>query len=145
MAKKIDTVQRGQAITAEAWNALIERINQLERDKFSMTLPTRMPKAMLAARPMLLATNWLKQDNETMWRATAYFIDSSTGEADTSGTVDVVAPTYTENKPAGEANKWKFWAVWRKGRWETMQETVETSDLSFNVYTDNDYLVISIE
>ena len=44
MGKEIPTVLKGQAITAEAWNALVARVNQLSADKFNqfaMTTPRR--------------------------------------------------------------------------------------------------------
>ena len=123
MAKTIDTVQRGQTITAEAWNTLVERINRLERDRFIMTAPPRTPKRPLA-KTFVLKTEWEKQDG--IWQADARPIDSATGETDTddSKIVKVYAPLDTGEKPAGEAQKWKFWAIWKNNRWETLQTEI---------------------
>lgn len=132
MAKQIETVQRGQAITAEAWNALVERINRLERDRFSMTVPPRIPKQKLfPAAPFVLYTDWQKRDDDKIkdlvWWAGAHPIDFKTGEIDyeQDNIVKVYAPLNTDDKkPAGSAPDWKFWAIWKDERWVTLQTEI---------------------
>ena len=75
--------------------------------------------------PMRLQTAWSKVNG--IYRATAKFIISDSGTV-SSETVTVYAPTFTSTPP-GKTTVYKFWAVWRNNRWESLQN-VET--LAYN-------------
>lgn len=74
-------------------------------------------------QPFRLQTAWTKSSG--IYRCTAKKITSDAG-AVSSGNFTVYAPTFT-NTPPGEVGVYKFWAVWRNGRWESLQN-VETLD-----------------
>ena len=41
MARQLNTVTKGQPLTAEAWNALVDRVNLLDRQSFDFTVPPK--------------------------------------------------------------------------------------------------------
>ena len=77
------------------------------------------------ALPMRLLTNW-SQNSDGLWQATANPIVSDTGAIDSTTTLNVCVPTAT-SQPRGEATTWRFWAIWRNNRWESIQEPEPTT------------------
>lgn len=70
--------------------------------------------------PMVLNQSWSRPTENDIYSAPCYPLNAN-GAADTSGgTVMVFAPAAI-GKPYGENLSWKFWAVYRNDRWETIQ------------------------
>lgn len=72
--------------------------------------------------PMVLATSWTL-GTDGIYYASAHPLDG-TGTADSTTTVTVYAPANdptTQRAPEGTNQKWRFWAVYRNSRWETIQ------------------------
>lgn len=74
------------------------------------------------ARPMRLQSAWTR-NNDNLWVATACPIISDGGSVDLTTVVNVCCPTAVV-KPEGEPLSWRFWAVFRNGRWESIQHYV---------------------
>ena len=117
MVAKLDDVRKGQLITADAWNTIVERVNTLEAEKarrFDFLAPKK-PKTNIDIRPARLASAWA-QNAAGVWQATANFIVDDV--VDTSSAVDVYAPIATSD-PGGTVNTTRFYVLWR-GRWELL-------------------------
>lgn len=129
MAGTLDYVQRGEAITAEKWNALVERINALEqRPSFGFGVSRRPkgggdPLALVAIRGYYDTNPWglWKQDSKGVWHMpTAKFVDETTlarGAED----VDVYMTRALDDRFKALGNSWfNRWAVYRNKRWELL-------------------------
>lgn len=117
MARQLDTVQKGQALTAEAWNTLVAKVNNLDKQSFDFTVQKRPKGGETRIAPMRLQTDWQQVNGQ--WTATCCEVLQD-GSFDTDHIVDVYAPTFT-SRPNGTALVWRFWALFRNGRWETLQ------------------------
>lgn len=123
MTGTLDYVQRGEAITAEKWNALVERVNALEqRPSFGFGVSRRPRGGGPEIRPCRLVSAWT-QGASGVWQGRAVFIIPETGRPDPSFIFDVYCPAAT-GKPEGEAYSWRFWAAYDKERrrWESLQQ-----------------------
>ena len=123
MAGTLDYVQKGEAITAEKWNALVERINALEQGTCFGFGVTRRPKGGggPVLKPCRLLSSWAQND-AGVWQGRACFIIPETGRPDPSFIFDVYCPA-ASGRPEGEPYSWRYWAAWR-GRWESLQQPV---------------------
>ena len=120
MAGMLDYVRKGEAITAEKWNALVERINALEqRQTFDFSTPQKNRRDNF--QPCRLLSAWA-QDSNGVWKGRAGFINPTTGRPDASYIFDVYCPA-ASGRPEGDPYSWRFWAAWR-GRWESLQQPV---------------------
>ena len=79
--------------------------------------------------PMILNTSWTLGGNGVYY-ADCYKL-TATGATDTSGgVVRVYAPAST-GQPYGTNGQWKFWAVYRNDRWETIQPNFPPVNLDY--------------
>lgn len=132
MAGTLDYVQKGEAITAEKWNALVERINALEqRPNFGFGVHKR-PKGG-GGEPLALvavpgwgwsssgtSTTWTQDANGVYYTTKARIVDETTLQR---GTDNVVA--YMTNVPRTDGFRktlpsiyYNRWAIFRNQRWE---------------------------
>lgn len=111
MNSRIDNVKKGERITAEAWNELVERVNALERRQaFNITVPQKQ-KPIVTLALFAITWNWTNDDNNVPY-ASASPVDTRTG-AVSQDVVTVFAPN---GYGAGQGVE-RRWCVWR-GRWE---------------------------
>lgn len=126
MAGTLDYVHKGEAITAEKWNALVERINALEQETCFGFGVTRRPKGGggPVLKPCRLLSSWAQND-AGVWQGRACFIIPETGRPDPSFVFDVYCPA-ASGRPEGEPYSWRFWAAYDKDRkrWESLQQPV---------------------
>lgn len=115
MSSKLDTVRKGQKITAEAWNELVERVNALERRQaFNFTVPQKQ-KPVVALALFAITWNWTNDANNVPY-ASASIVDTRTG-AVSQDVVTVFAPNGYGSGQGVE----RRWCVWR-GRWELCEK-----------------------
>ena len=127
MAGTLDYVQKGEAITAEKWNALVERINALEQRR---TFDFRAPRKARGGdegdifKPFRLLSTWA-QDSAGVWYGRACYVNPETGRPDATDLFDVYCPA-ASGRPEGEAYSWRAWARFDKKlqRWESLQQPV---------------------
>ena len=92
--------------------------------------------------PMILAQSWSRPTSNDIYRAPCYPLNAN-GAADTSGgTVTVYAPAAID-KPYGENQAWKFWAVYRNDRWETIQPNFPPQEGGGKNYVSGNYIDVS--
>lgn len=141
MAGTLDYVQKGEAITAEKWNALVERINALEhRPNFGFGVHKRPkggggePLALVAIRGYYTNNPWghWVQDSNGVWHMpTAKFVDEITLTRGTEN-VDVYMTRALDNTFKNLGNAWyNRWAVYRNNRWELLDFQWTDSDTQY--------------
>ena len=81
------------------------------------------------ALPMALQSGWIQNANG-LWLATARPIIDDSGAVDTTVLLNVCCPTAT-SRPRGEAGSWRFWAIWRNERWESIQEPGSANQINY--------------
>lgn len=92
--------------------------------------------------PMILNQTWSRPTENDIYRAQCYPLNAN-GATDTSGgTVTVYAPAAI-GKPYGENLAWKFWAVYRNDRWETIQPNFPPQEGGGKNYVSGDYIDVS--
>lgn len=143
MTAKIDNVKKGERITAEAWNELVERVNALEkRQAFNFTVQQR-PRAAkpLVVKPFRLRSYWTKAAG-AVYTAQAIEIDPKT-QANAQGAVLVDVYSVTGGAPPeGAPYSWLFYAVWNeeRERWESLQQPqIKEPAISGDYITVYDY------
>ena len=141
MAGTLDYVQKGEAITAEKWNALVERINALERrPSFGFGVHKRPkggggePLALVAIRGYYTNNPWghWVQDSNGVWHMpTAKFVDEITLTRGTEN-VDVYMTRALDYTFKNLGNAWfNRWAVYRNNRWELLDFQWTDSDTQY--------------
>ena len=141
MAGTLDYVQKGEAITAEKWNALVERINALEqRPSFGFGVHKRPkggggePLALVAIRGYYTNNPWghWVQDSNGVWHMpTAKFVDEITLTRGTEN-VDVYMTRALDSTFKNLGNAWfNRWAVYRNNRWELLDFQWTDSDTQY--------------
>lgn len=136
MAGTLDYVQKGEAITAEKWNALVERINALEqRRSFDFRVPVRVRPQSGGSNVALCSinsNNWTL-DEENYYYTTATLLDAygqSSGK-----TIEVYAPYYATSHPGVVAGS-RWYVVFIDDRWTLIPRSGALSmSLSNNVLT----------
>ena len=92
--------------------------------------------------PMILNQTWSRPTENDIYRADCYPLNAN-GAADTSGgTVTVFAPAAI-GKPYGENLAWKFWAVYRNDRWETIQPNFPPQEGGGKNYVSGTGIIVS--
>ena len=92
--------------------------------------------------PMILNQTWSRPTENDIYRAQCYPLNAN-GATDTSGgTVTVFAPAAID-KPYGENLAWKFWAVYRNNRWETIQPNFPPQEGGGKNYVSGNYIDVS--
>lgn len=92
--------------------------------------------------PMILNQSWSRPTENDIYSAPCYPLNAN-GAADTSGgTVMVFAPAAI-GKPYGENLSWKFWAVYRNDRWETIQPNFPPQEGGGKNYVSGNYIDVS--
>lgn len=131
MNSRIDNVKKGERITAEAWNELVERVNALERRQaFNFTVPQKQ-KPVVTLALFAITWNWTNDANNVPY-ASASPVDTRTGAVGEE-TVTVFAP----NGYGSGQGVLRRWCVWR-GRWELCDKVPDLPNMiksSFNLYT----------
>lgn len=136
MNSRIDNVKKGERITAEAWNELVERVNALERRQaFNFTVPQKQ-KPVVTLALFAITWNW-SNDASGVPYASAKQIDTRT-LAVGNESVTVFAPN---GYGAGSATsaQWR-WCVWR-GRWELCEKSFNPQ---FNWFIQDSALYVEI-
>ena len=122
MTAKIETVRKGQKITAEAWNELVERVNALERRQaFNFTVPQKQ-KPVVTLALFAITWNWTNDANNVPF-ASASIVDTRTGAVS-----QVVATVFAPNGYGAGQGVERRWCVWR-GRWELVTKEYKTPSL----------------
>lgn len=114
---RLDRVQRGEPITADAWNQIVDAIN---RPVDVSIKRTRRPPASTDIRPARLRGAWRKNE-AGVWTAEANFLTES--GFDNSFTFTVYGPTLSPVSPATTPRGgigFKVFVIWRD-RWEALQ------------------------
>ena len=135
MSAKIDSVRRGQFITAESWNELVERVNALEAAqarRFDFTVQKQKPVVALA----LFAITWTwTNDANNVPYASASIVDTRTGAVSQD-----VATVFAPNGYGSGQGVERRWCVWR-GRWELCEKSL---NLQFNWFIQDSALYVEI-
>lgn len=144
MAGTLDYVQKGEAITAEKWNALVERINALEqRPNFGFGV-SRRPKGggdKIAAFWLPSSANWSIDANGVYYTDYARFLDLSTGDQIIPGDHSYVS-VYA-GAGLGELNEQggsRRWCAFKNNRWEL----INAVPFEFDAYVSNGYLYLDL-
>ena len=117
MTSKLDYVRKGQTISANAWNELVERVNALERrPSFDFLVPQKQ-KPTISLALFAITWNWALDANGVAF-ASASPVDTQTLDV-SQDVVTVYAPNGTGDGAAANV-EWR-WCVWR-GRWELCEE-----------------------
>ena len=148
MTSKLDYVRKGQTISANAWNELVERVNALERrPSFDFLVPQKQ-KPTISLALFAITWNWALDANGVAF-ASASPVDTQPLDV-SQDVVTVYAPNGTGDGAAANV-EWR-WCVWR-GRWELVEKKPAEPDptlysqsviTNLMVNVSNDRLVISI-
>lgn len=154
MAGTLDYVRKGEAITAEKWNALVERINALEqRQTFDFRAPRKArggggEKLALVAvlgwggSPSVTSTTWAQDANGVYYTTKARFVDETTLSRGTENiTVYMTDVPRADSFRKTYSGSWyNRWAVYRNNRWELLDFQWIDSDTE---YQGSDYIGVT--
>lgn len=144
--QRLDHVQRGQAITAEAWNKIVDRLNTPQDVSIKRTRRVKSSDGV-EIRLAELTTRFSWDSTARIYKATARFYDN--GRPDTSGnTFDLYAPAVTESATASRlTTSTRVWIIARNGRWELLEindpyqpQYGAGQGISFSEYSGTNYI-----
>lgn len=117
---RLDHVQRGQAITAEAWNKIVDRLNTPQDVSIKRTRRVKSSDGV-EIRLAQLTTGFSWDSTARIYKATARYYDN--GRPDTSGnTFDLYAPAITDIDTASRFTlNTRVWIIARNDRWELLE------------------------
>lgn len=118
--QRLDHVQRGQAITAEAWNKIVDRLNTPQDVSIKRTRRVKSSDGV-EIRLAQLTTGFSWDSTAKIYKATARFYDN--GRPDTSGnTFTLYAPAVTASATASRfTTGTRVWIIARNDRWELLE------------------------
>ena len=116
---RLDHVQKGQAITADAWNKIVDRLNTPIEVSIKRTRRMKSSDGV-EIRLARLASSWSYDNTAKAYHATACFYDN--GSAQTGYTFDVYAPAVSNSATLARqvVNSTRFWIIFRNNRWELL-------------------------
>ena len=141
MAGTLDYVKRGEAITAEKWNALVERINALEqRQTFDFRAPRKGGGGVKVALAQIL-WNWSKRAGESVYSASAHLVEPATKAVDESKSI-LVYSSSGYRSGTWNANELR-WIASVGGVWQLIDTYNDTQPPSLSLLTETIYRGIS--
>ena len=117
---RLDHVQRGQAITAEAWNKIVDRLNTPQDVSIKRTRRVKSSDGV-EIRLAQITKGFSWDSTARIYKATARYYDN--GRPDTSGnTFDLYAPAITASDTASRFTlNTRVWIIARNDRWELLE------------------------
>lgn len=144
--QRLDHVQRGQAITAEAWNKIVDRLNTPQDVSIKRTRRVKSSDGV-EIRLAQLTTGFSWDSTASIYKATARYYDN--GRPDTSGnTFELYAPAVTASATASRLTTGtRVWIIARNDRWELLEindpyqvQYGAGQGITFDAYNDVNYI-----
>lgn len=137
---RLDHVQRGQAITAEAWNKIVDRLNTPQDVSIKRTRRVKSSDGV-EIRLAQITKGFSWDSTARIYKATARYYDN--GRPDTSGnTFDLYAPAISSSETASRITlNTRVWIIARNDRWELL----EINDPYIPTYGSGEYCVVTTD